>query len=95
MEELFLYYIVIINVFGFLLMYIDKKRAINNLWRIRESTLFLVSIIGGSIGSLIGMNLFRHKTKHLKFTIGIPLIITLQLVFVLIAPNMFFYHILF
>lgn len=95
MKNLFLYYIILVNTISFLLMYIDKQRAIKNMWRIKESTLFFLSIIGGSIGALMGINLFRHKTKHLKFTIGIPIIIILQLVFLFILPNVFFYHILF
>lgn len=71
-------YFLIINVIGFLLMFIDKKRSINREWRIRERTLFIISIIGGAIGSYLGMKIFRHKTKHLKFTLGVPLIIIIQ-----------------
>lgn len=59
-------------------MLVDKKRSINNEWRIQEKKLFFISIIGGSIGSYIGMYCFRHKTKHLKFTLGIPIIIFVQ-----------------
>ncbi|EQH70612.1 hypothetical protein QMG_1755, partial [Clostridioides difficile DA00256] len=51
-------------------MYIDKKRAIRNEWRIKEATLMSIAVIGGSIGSIIGMYSFRHKTKHIKFTFG-------------------------
>ena len=71
-------YFLIINVIGFLLMFIDKRRSINREWRIRERTLFIISIIGGAIGSYLGMKIFRHKTKHLKFTLGVPLIIIIQ-----------------
>lgn len=72
-------YLIAINVIGFILMGIDKQRAQKNKWRIRERTLFFVAIIGGSIGSLLGMQIFRHKTKHKSFTIGIPCIIVAQI----------------
>lgn len=74
----FLIYILIINLIGFLFMYIDKKRAINHQFRISENTLLLLSILGGSIGSFIGMYKFRHKTKKKKFTLGIPLIFIIE-----------------
>jgi uncharacterized membrane protein YsdA (DUF1294 family) len=75
----FLLYLLLINAAGFLLMRIDKRKAIKNHWRIPERTLMLVAALGGSIGSLLGMYTFRHKTKHLKFTLGIPVILVLQL----------------
>ena len=71
-------YLLIINAAGFLLMLADKWKAKKNRWRIRESTLLLVAALGGSLGSLAGMYLFRHKTLHLKFTLGIPLILAAQ-----------------
>lgn len=74
----FLIYILIINLIGFLFMYIDKKRAINHQFRISENTLLLLSILGGSIGSFIGMYKFRHKTKKKKFTLGIPIIFIIE-----------------
>lgn len=61
-------------------MYIDKKRAINHKWRISEQSLLLLAIIGGSIGIYGGMQFFRHKTKHAKFTIGLPVILIAQVV---------------
>ena len=76
--KLLLYYLLIINAAGFLLMLVDKWKAKKNHWRIRESTLLIVAALGGSIGSLAGMYLFRHKTQHLKFTLGIPLILAAQ-----------------
>ena len=76
--KLLLYYLLLINAAGFLLMLVDKWKAKKNRWRIRESTLLLVAALGGSIGSLAGMYLFRHKTQHLKFTLGIPLILAAQ-----------------
>ena len=76
--KLLLYYLLIINAAGFLLMLVDKWKAKKNRWRIRESTLLIVAALGGSVGSLAGMYLFRHKTLHLKFTVGIPLILAAQ-----------------
>ena len=76
--KLLLYYLLIINAAGLLLMLVDKWKAKKNRWRVRESTLLLVAALGGSVGCLIGMYLFRHKTLHLKFTVGIPLILAAQ-----------------
>ncbi|MGN0026758.1 MAG: DUF1294 domain-containing protein [Clostridium sp.] len=81
MENILFYYLLLINIISFIIIYIDKQKAIKHKWRIKESTLFLISIIGGSLGTLIGMYTFHHKTKHLKFTIGIPLILILQILF--------------
>lgn len=76
-------YLLIINAVGFALMLIDKQKAKRNLWRIPEATLMGVAAIGGSIGSLLGMYTFRHKTKHPKFYIGIPVILVLQIALVI------------
>ena len=75
-----LIYLLIINAAGFILMLTDKIKAKKHLWRIPEATLFLTAILGGSIGSLLGMYAFHHKTKHLKFTLGMPLILAAQIV---------------
>lgn len=75
----FFIYLLLINAFGLLIMLADKRKAIKKAWRIPEATLMTVSVIGGSIGVLAGMQLFRHKTKHPKFTVGVPLILVLQL----------------
>lgn len=72
-------YFFIINLFAIFLMKYDKVKAINNQFRISEKTLFLIALILGGIGIYIGMYLFRHKTKHVKFTVGIPLIIILNI----------------
>ena len=72
-------YLFIINAAGFLLMLADKRKAQKNKWRIPESTLMGTAALGGSIGVLGGMYTVRHKTKHLKFTLGIPLILAVQL----------------
>lgn len=71
-------YLTIINLIGFSSMGIDKYKAIHHKWRIPENTLFIIAIIGGSIGSILGMQLFRHKTKHPRFVIGMPVILILQ-----------------
>lgn len=73
-------YLIVVNAAAFLLMLIDKVKAKKNLWRIPEATLFLVAAIGGSIGSLLGMYTFRHKTKHIKFIVGMPLILAAHIV---------------
>ena len=75
-----LLYFLIINAAGFCLMCADKRRARKNQWRIRESTLLLVAALGGSPGCLAAMYLVRHKTRHPKFALGIPVILTLQVI---------------
>ena len=80
LPKLLLIYLLIINALGCLLMLIDKIKAKKKRWRIPEVTLFLVAAVGGSIGSLIGMYTFRHKTKHFQFVVGMPLILAVQVV---------------
>ena len=77
--QYFIYYWMIINIVAFFLMGI-KKKARTGAWRIPEKTLFLSAILGGSIGSICGMQLFRHKTKHKSFVIGMPAILVVQLI---------------
>jgi uncharacterized membrane protein YsdA (DUF1294 family) len=77
--KLFWIYLAIINALAFLLMLIDKIKARRGMWRISEATLIGSAILGGSIGALIGMYLVRHKTQHTKFTLGIPVILIIQL----------------
>ncbi|SKA61043.1 Uncharacterized membrane protein YsdA, DUF1294 family [Eubacterium uniforme] len=79
-----LIYIIIMNVVGFFIMGIDKRKAKKHAWRIPEKTLFLVSLIGGSIGTLLGMYVFRHKTKHWYFVIGMPLILIVHIILAVI-----------
>ncbi len=79
MTQLILLYLLIINAIGFVLMLVDKLKAKKNLWRIPEATLMTTAVLGGSIGALAGMYTFRHKTKHLKFTLGVPLILIVQI----------------
>lgn len=77
---LLLTYFTAVNLAGLFLMGLDKYKAKKHLWRIPESTLFIVAIIGGSIGSIIGMYAFRHKTRHWYFVYGLPAILILQIV---------------
>lgn len=79
MIALLLFYLLLINAAGFLIMLLDKKKAQKGLWRIPENTLLTVALLGGSLGSLIGMKWFHHKTRKAKFSMGIPLILLLQL----------------
>ncbi|MCQ2594189.1 MAG: DUF1294 domain-containing protein [Treponemataceae bacterium] len=72
-------YLLAVNIVGFALMGSDKKKAKKGAWRIPEATLFLAAILGGSIGSILGMQVFRHKTQHWYFKYGMPAILILQL----------------
>lgn len=74
-----LLYLLLINAVAFILMLADKIKAKKNRWRIPERTLIGSAALGGSIGALLGMYAFRHKTKHLKFTLGIPAILFAQI----------------
>ncbi len=73
-------YFVVINIIGFLIMYIDKKKAEKGKWRIQEKTIFIVAALGGGIGTIAGMYIFRHKTKKLQFTFGLPFITILEII---------------
>lgn len=72
-------YVCLINLIAFILMGLDKQKAKRGKWRIPEKTLWFSAVIGGAFGSIIGMQLFRHKTKHKAFTIGMPLVIMLHI----------------
>ena len=74
-----LIYLLVINLIGFFLMFLDKQKAKKGKWRIPEKTLFLAALIGGSLGTTFGMNVFRHKTKHWYFKFGMPAILILQI----------------
>lgn len=76
---IFYLYVIIINITGFALMGIDKSKARRRAWRIPEARLFLTALLGGSIGSIAGMYVFRHKTKHWYFVWGMPAILILQI----------------
>lgn len=72
-------YLLIINIVAFLAMWIDKRKAEKGKWRISETTLLLLGVLGGSIGGMIGMYTFRHKTKKKRFTIGMPAILVTEI----------------
>ena len=73
-------YLIIINIIGFLIMYIDKQKAKKGNWRIPEKTIFLVTLLGGGIGTISGMYAFRHKTQKMNFVIGLPVITILEII---------------
>ena len=75
-------YLITINLIGFVLMGVDKFKAKKRAWRIPESTLFVVALIGGSLGTTLAMHLFRHKTRHWYFLYGMPAILLIQLALV-------------
>ncbi len=75
------------NLIGFAMMGIDKHKAVKKLWRIPEYTFFVVALIGGSIGTIVGMRVFRHKTRHWYFVYGLPAILVLQVALVLFVAN--------
>ena len=72
-------YLIIMNIVGIIVMGVDKHKAKVHEWRIPEKTLFMVSILGGSAGTWAGMYIFRHKTKHWYFVIGMPLILIIHI----------------
>lgn len=82
-----LLYVIIINFMGFLFMFIDKRRAQKRAYRIPESTLFALALLGGSIGCLFGMYICRHKTRHWYFVYGMPAILILQIALVMFIIN--------
>lgn len=87
---IFILYVIIVNMTGFALMGIDKAKARRKAWRIPEAKLFLVALLGGSIGSILGMYLFRHKTRHWYFVWGMPAIFVLQLLAAYLVLSRFF-----
>lgn len=78
-RQTFYYYLLIINIVSLITMYYDKRKAVLKGWRVPEAQLFMLALVFGSAGILAGMYLFHHKTKHLKFVIGIPAIMALQI----------------
>ncbi len=81
---LIIIYLAVINCISFIIMGVDKHKARKRAFRIPESTLFILALIGGSVGSIAGMHLFRHKTRHWYFLYGIPAILILQILLVLL-----------
>jgi uncharacterized membrane protein YsdA (DUF1294 family) len=82
MENALLYYLIVINIVTFTVYGIDKWKAKQGSWRISEAILLLLAVIGGSIGALSGMQIWHHKTMHLKFKYGLPLILMAQIVLI-------------
>lgn len=76
---IFLSYLIFVNILTFIFYGVDKWKAKHHKWRISEACLLLLAVIGGSLGALLGIYGFRHKTKHKKFTIGVPVILVLQI----------------
>ena len=81
--NVFILYFSIINLCGFYLCYSDKRKSIKNKWRIKENTLLLVSFVGGCFGFYIGMRLFHHKTRKIKFELLIPIFMIMWVFFVI------------
>ncbi len=84
-------WLVVTNIAAFASMYIDKERAKKNKWRIKEATLFTLAIIGGSFGANLGMQVFRHKTKHWYFVVFMPIILVFHIA-LLVAGWYFFFR---
>lgn len=84
-------YLIVINLIGYAMMGMDKKRAIRGAWRISEASLFSVALIGGALGCTLGMHFFHHKTKHWYFRYGLPAIFVVQVLFgILILSEILF-----
>ena len=73
-------YFIVINLLGFVIMWIDKRKAEKGTWRISEKTLFIITALGGGIGTIAGMYTFRHKTRKIQFVIGFPFITILEII---------------
>jgi uncharacterized membrane protein YsdA (DUF1294 family) len=82
MANALLYYLIVINVVTFLIYGIDKWNAKQGSWRISEASLLILAVIGGSIGALLGMKIWHHKTMHKKFKYGLPLILIIQIILI-------------
>lgn len=78
--QYFIIYLIFMNFIGFFVMFLDKQKAKRHAWRIPEKTLFLFALLGGSLGTTLGMHCFHHKTRHWYFRFGMPLILILQIV---------------
>lgn len=85
--EIFTWYLLAVNIFSFVLFGIDKERAKRNLWRISEKTLLFAALLGGTPGALTGMYFFHHKTRKLKFSVGVPVILAVQIFLVFVMKQ--------
>ena len=83
--QLLLVYLLLVNFIAFVLMGLDKRRAKRDKWRISEKALFLPAVLGGRVGAIAGMHVFRHKTKHWYFRYGLPALLVLQAVLILLV----------
>lgn len=88
MEEIFttqniIIYFIVMNLIGFFIMWLDKRKAKKGAWRIPEKTLFIITALGGGIGTTAGMYVFRHKTQKIQFVIGLPFITILEIITVI------------
>lgn len=83
MNAWLLMWVLVWNLIAFALMGVDKRKARKNQWRVPEKVLFLSAILGGSVGAMVGMSLFRHKTQYWSFRIGMPGILVLQIALLL------------
>lgn len=93
MVKIVLIYLAIVNVIAFIIYGADKQKAKKNKWRIPEATLIGIALIGGSVGALVGMKTFRHKTRHFKFTLLVPCFFVLHIalgVYLIYSNNMIF-----
>ena len=88
--NIFFIYLILINLLTFVVYGLDKYKAKKQLWRIPETQLLLLAIIGGSVGAFLGMYIWHHKTKHLKFKLGVPVIFLLQLLLFICFPGLLF-----
>lgn len=89
LKLLLIIYLVVINLIAIFITVFDKISAKKHKWRVKEKTLLIVSALGGSVGMLLTMLLIRHKTRHLKFMLGIPFIIALQVSLALLLVNLY------
>ena len=80
MNDVIWIYLFVVNIVGFFAMGIDKAKAKKKAWRIQEKTLLMIAVLGGAIGVWLGMEIFRHKTKHLRFKYGVPLIFIIEVI---------------
>lgn len=79
----FVIYLIVINLIGLFIMYLDKKKAMYGRWRIPEKSLIIIALLGGSIGCMVGMKLFRHKTQKIKFVLGYPTILIAEAILII------------
>jgi uncharacterized membrane protein YsdA (DUF1294 family) len=87
--KFFLFYVALLSLFAFILYGVDKAKARRGAWRISEKALLLCGFLGGAAGALVAMQLFRHKTKHPQFSIGIPVMLVLHIVLVVVLYILF------